>query len=139
MCEFVDDSLSAFKFNDLIACGCGLVEWTDFNPEVARPRCTRVRPSPSSNATNCAGSTRAAGRVHQGGPRPLYLHLSGHRRQGRGSGVYQLLAKPGAMPGCAVARIEYWRLSNEQAQAGTTTATRVLCWRGGRHGRLRAR
>jgi hypothetical protein len=46
MCEFVDDSLSAFKFNDLIACGCGsLVEWTDFNPEVARPRCARVPPS----------------------------------------------------------------------------------------------
>jgi hypothetical protein len=43
MCEFVDDSLSAFKFNDLIACGCdSLVEWTDFNPEVARPRCARV-------------------------------------------------------------------------------------------------
>jgi hypothetical protein len=27
--------------------------------------------------------------------------------KGVGSGVYQLLAKPGAMPGCAVARIEY--------------------------------
>jgi hypothetical protein len=38
MCEFVDDSLSAFKFNDLIACGCdSLVEWEDFNPEAARP------------------------------------------------------------------------------------------------------
>lgn len=38
MCVFVDDSLSAFRFNDLVACGCdSLVEWTDFNPEAARP------------------------------------------------------------------------------------------------------
>ncbi|RZM09348.1 MAG: oxidoreductase, partial [Sphingomonas sp.] len=37
-CEFVDDSLSAFKFNDLIKCQVdSLVEWTDFNPEAARP------------------------------------------------------------------------------------------------------
>jgi hypothetical protein len=47
---------------------------------------------------------RATGRVHQGGPRPLCTY---RRRRGVGSGVYQLLAKPGAMPGCAVARIEY--------------------------------
>lgn len=38
MCEFVDDSLSAFKFNDLVACGVdSLVEWTDFNPVAAKP------------------------------------------------------------------------------------------------------
>jgi hypothetical protein len=38
MCEFVDDSLSAFKFNDLIACGCdSLVEWEDFNPKPRGP------------------------------------------------------------------------------------------------------
>lgn len=38
MCEFVDDSLSAFRFNDLVKCGVdSLVEWTDFNPDAARP------------------------------------------------------------------------------------------------------
>ena len=32
-CEFVDDSLSAFRFNDLVKCGVDtLIEWTDFNP-----------------------------------------------------------------------------------------------------------
>lgn len=37
-CEFVDDSLSAFKFNDLVKCQCdSLVEWKDYNPEAARP------------------------------------------------------------------------------------------------------
>jgi hypothetical protein len=135
MCEFVDDSLSAFKFNDLIACGCdSLVEWEDFNPKprgpmaLARsgPDTTRRKARP---ATTPAGDRRAP--LREGAPFRIlerhqlrgldfeqqaefiravlarYLHLSGHRRQGRGSGVYQLLAKPGAMPGCAVARIEY--------------------------------
>ena len=38
MCEFVDDSLSAFRFNDLVKCGVDtLVEWTDFNPDAPRP------------------------------------------------------------------------------------------------------
>ncbi len=38
MCEFVDDSLSAFKFNDLVACGVdSLVEWADYRPFAARP------------------------------------------------------------------------------------------------------
>lgn len=38
MCEFVDDSLSAFSFNDLVKCGVdSLVEWPDFNPDAARP------------------------------------------------------------------------------------------------------
>jgi uncharacterized protein YjcR len=38
MCEFVDDSLSAFKFNELVACGVdSLVEWRDFNPVAQRP------------------------------------------------------------------------------------------------------
>jgi uncharacterized protein YjcR len=37
-CQFVDDSLSAFKFNDMLACGVdSLVEWTDYNPLAARP------------------------------------------------------------------------------------------------------
>lgn len=38
MCEFVDDTLSAFRFNDLVKCGVdSLVEWTDFNPDAAKP------------------------------------------------------------------------------------------------------
>ncbi|MGF7152538.1 hypothetical protein GGR40_000280 [Novosphingobium gossypii] len=38
LCDFVDDSQSAFKFNDKIACGCdSLVDWTDFNLEADRP------------------------------------------------------------------------------------------------------
>ena len=38
MCEFVDDTLSAFKFNDLVACGVdSLVDWLDFNPLADRP------------------------------------------------------------------------------------------------------
>jgi uncharacterized protein YjcR len=38
LCQFVDDSLSAFKFNDLIARGVdSLVAWPDFNPIRARP------------------------------------------------------------------------------------------------------
>ncbi|MDA5192813.1 terminase family protein [Alphaproteobacteria bacterium LMG 31809] len=38
MCEFVDDSLSAFRFNDLVACGCdSLVDWVDFQPYADRP------------------------------------------------------------------------------------------------------
>ncbi|SFR79838.1 terminase large subunit domain-containing protein [Sphingomonas jatrophae] len=38
LCQFVDDSLSAFKFNELVAAGCdSLVEWADFNPDAKRP------------------------------------------------------------------------------------------------------
>ncbi len=38
MCEFVDDTLSAFRFNDLVKCGVdSLVDWTDFNPDAPRP------------------------------------------------------------------------------------------------------
>lgn len=38
MCQFVDDTLSAFKFNDLVACGVDTLEdWIDFNPLAARP------------------------------------------------------------------------------------------------------
>jgi uncharacterized protein YjcR len=38
LCQFVDDSLSAFRFNELVRCGVDtLVEWTDFNPLAKRP------------------------------------------------------------------------------------------------------
>lgn len=38
MCQFVDDSLSAFKFNELQRCTVdALIEWADFNPLAKRP------------------------------------------------------------------------------------------------------
>jgi uncharacterized protein YjcR len=38
MCQFVDDSLSAFKFNELQRCTVDtMVEWVDFNPIAKRP------------------------------------------------------------------------------------------------------
>jgi hypothetical protein len=137
MCEFVDDSLSAFKFNDMIACGCdSLVEWEDFNPEAARPYGARAvwagyDPQESETGDNAA-LVIAAPPLREGAPfRILERHqlrgldfeqqaefiravlarytctYLGIDAKGVGSGVYQLLAKPGAMPGCAVARIEY--------------------------------
>lgn len=137
LCDFVDDSLSAFKFNDMVACGCdSLVEWTDFNPEAARPYGDRAvwsgyDPQSSETGDNAA-LVIAAPPLVEGGPfRILERHqlrgldfeqqaefikavLSrytctylGVDAQGVGAGVYQLLAKPGAMPGCSIAKIEY--------------------------------
>jgi len=137
MCDFVDDSLSAFKFNDMIACGCdSLVEWEDFDPEAARPYGNRpvwagYDPQESENGDNAA-LVIAAPPLVEGGPfRILERHqlrgldfeqqaefikamLSrynctylGIDAKGVGAGVYQLLAKPGAMPGCTIAKIEY--------------------------------
>ena len=38
MCQFVDDSLSAFKFNELQRCSVDtMVDWADFNPIAKRP------------------------------------------------------------------------------------------------------
>jgi uncharacterized protein YjcR len=137
MCEFVDDSLSAFKFNDLIACGCdSLVEWQDFNPEAARPYGNRAvwagyDPQESENGDNAALVVTAPPLAEGGKFRILERHqlrgldfeqqadfikavLSrynctylGIDAKGVGAGVYQLLAKPGAMPGCSIAKIEY--------------------------------
>ncbi|ATI81475.1 terminase large subunit domain-containing protein [Sphingobium yanoikuyae] len=137
MCEFVDDSLSAFKFNDLIACGCdSLVEWQDFNPEAARPYGNRAvwagyDPQESENGDNAALVVAAPPLAEGGKFRILERHqlrgldfeqqadfikavLSrynctylGIDAKGVGAGVYQLLAKPGAMPGCSIAKIEY--------------------------------
>ncbi|TWH93186.1 uncharacterized protein YjcR [Sphingobium wenxiniae] len=137
LCEFVDDSLSAFKFNDMIACGCdSLVEWTDFNIEALRPYGMRsvwagYDPQESEDGDNAA-LVIAAPPLVEGGPfRILERHqlrgldfeeqaefikrvLSrynctylGIDAQGVGAGVYQLLAKPGAIPGCSVVKIEY--------------------------------
>lgn len=137
LCEFVDDTLSAFKFNDLIACGVdSLVEWTDFDIEAERPYGNRsvwagYDPQESENGDNaalviCAPPTSEGGKF-----RILERHqlrgldfeqqaefikavLSrysctylGIDAKGVGAGVYQLLAKVGAMPGCSVAKIEY--------------------------------
>ncbi|WP_375194868.1 terminase large subunit domain-containing protein [Sphingobium sp.] len=137
MCKFVDDSLSAFKFNDLITCGCdSLIEWEDFNPEAARPYGNRsvwagYDPQESENGDNAALVIAAPPLVEGGKFRILERHqlrgldfeqqaefikavLSrytcsylGIDAKGVGAGVYQLLAKPGAMPGCSVAKIEY--------------------------------
>lgn len=137
LCDFVDDSQSAFKFNDMIACGCdSLVDWTDFNLEADRPYGNRnvwagYDPQESENGDNAA-LVIAAPPVAEGAPfRILERHqlrgldfeqqaefikavLSrynctylGIDAKGVGAGVYQLLAKVGAMPGCTVAKIEY--------------------------------
>ena len=137
MCDFVDDSQSAFRFNDMIACGAdSLVDWTDFNIEAARPYGNRAvwagyDPQESENGDNAALVIAAPPLVEGGAFRILERHqlrgldfeqqaefikavLSrytctylGVDAKGVGAGVYQLLAKPGAMPGCAVAKIEY--------------------------------
>ncbi|MCW2383382.1 uncharacterized protein YjcR [Sphingobium sp. B2D3B] len=137
LCEFVDDSLSAFPFNDLIACGCdSLVEWADFDPDALRPYGSRrvwagYDPQESEDGDNAA-LVIAAPPEKEGEPfRILERHqlrgldfeqqaefikamLSrynctylGIDAKGVGAGVYQLLAKVGAMPGCTVAKIEY--------------------------------
>ncbi|HEX7856050.1 MAG TPA: terminase family protein [Sphingobium sp.] len=137
MCEFVDDTLSAFKFNDLIACGCdSLVDWDDFNPESARPYGNRpvwagYDPQESDDGDNAA-LVIAAPPLFEGGPfRLLEKHqlrgldfeqqtefikavlrrynctYLGVDAKGVGAGVYQLLAKVGAMPGTSIAKIEY--------------------------------
>ncbi len=137
MCDFVDDTLSAFKFNDMIACGCdSLIDWPDFNPEAARPYGYRsvwagYDPQDSENGDNAALVIMAPPLVEGGTFRVLERHqlrgldfeqqaefikaiLSrytctylGIDATGVGNGVYQLLAKVGAMPGCSVAKIEY--------------------------------
>lgn len=137
LCDFVDDSLSAFKFNDLIGCGVdSLVEWADFNPEAARPYGNRTvwagyDPQESEDGDNAA-LVIAAPPLAEGGPfRLLERHqlrgldfqqqaefikavlgryqctYLGIDAKGVGAGVYQLLAKVGEMPGCSVVRIEY--------------------------------
>lgn len=137
LCDFVDDSHSAFKFNDMLACGCdSLIEWDDFNPEADRPYGNRpvwagYDPQESEDGDNAALVISAPPLEIGGSFRVLERHqlrgldfeqqaefikavLSrynctylGVDAKGVGAGVYQLLAKPGAMAGCAVAKIEY--------------------------------
>lgn len=134
-CEFVDDSLSAFRFNDLVACGCdSLVEWTDFHPEAARPYGSRAvwagyDPQESEDGDNAALVIIAPPLTEGGSFRVLERHqlrgldfeqqatfiegvLSrytvtylGIDATGVGAGVYQLLAKSVALRG--VTKIEY--------------------------------
>ncbi len=125
-CTFVDDSLSAFKFNELVKLGCdSLVEWTDVDPDAARPYGERTvwagyDPQNSETGDNAA-LVIVAPPLEQGGTfRVLEKHqlrgldfeqqaefikavLSrynvsylGIDATGVGAGVYQLLAKPEA-------------------------------------------
>jgi uncharacterized protein YjcR len=135
-CEFVDDSLSAFKFNDLVKCQCdSLVEWTDFNPEAVRPYGERpvwagYDPQNSENGDNASLAIFAPPLVEGGTFRLLERHplrgldfdqqatfvqamlrrynctFLGIDASGVGAGVYQLLAKPESGLK-GVTRIEY--------------------------------
>ena len=137
MCDFVDDSQSAFKFNDLIRCGCdSLVDWTDFNPESARPFGNQpvwagYDPQESEDGDNAALVIAAPPAAEGGSFRILERHqlrgldfeqqaefikamlkrynctYLGVDARGVGAGVYQIMAKPGALPGGVVAKIEY--------------------------------
>ncbi len=135
-CEFVDDTLSAFKFNDMMALGCdSLVVWLDFDPDAARPLGNKpvwagYDPQNSENGDN-ASLVIVAPPEEQGGTfRVLERHplrgldfeeqaefvramLSrynvtylGIDATGVGAGVYQLLAKPGSAIS-GVTKIEY--------------------------------
>lgn len=137
LCDFVDDSQSAFKFNDLIRCGCdSLVDWTDFNPESARPFGNRpvwagYDPQESEDGDNAALVIAAPPASEGGSFRILERHqlrgldfeqqadfikamlkrynctYLGIDARGVGAGVYQIMAKPDALPGGVVAKIEY--------------------------------
>jgi hypothetical protein len=122
-CDFVDDSLSAFKFNDLVNAGCdSLVDWIDVDPDAPRPYGNRpvwagYDPQESPEGDNAA-LVIAAPPTEQGGSfRLLERHqlrgldyqqqaefikgilkrynctYLGIDKTGAGSGVYQLLAK----------------------------------------------
>lgn len=158
LCDFVDDSLSAFKFNDLIACGVdSLVDWLDFDIESDHPYAGKVwagyDPQNSENGDNAA-LVIAVPPERQGGDfRLLERHqlrgldfeqqaefikaiLSRYNctylaidASGVGAGVYQLLAKAGALPGCSVVKVEY---SLELKQQMVMKAQNVI-----RRGRLK--
>lgn len=134
-CEFVDDSLSAFKFNDLVACGCdSLVDWTDIDQEASRPYGTRsvwagYDPQESADGDNAALVIVAPPLTEGGMFRVLERHqlrgldfeqqaafieavLSrytvsylGIDATGVGAAVYQLLAKSTVIKG--VTKLEY--------------------------------
>lgn len=123
-CIFVDDSLSAFKFNDLIAAGCdSMVVWRDFDLDRARPYGNKpvwagYDPQESVDGDNAALVIAAPPTTPGGTFRLLEKHslrgldfqeqadfitrmLSrynctylGVDATGVGAGVYQLLAKP---------------------------------------------
>lgn len=114
ICDFVADNMSAFKFNDMVACGCDiLIDWPDFKPESAQPFGKRsvwagYDPQESENGDNGALIIAAPSLVEGGKFRNLERHqLRGldfellpefikvvpsrytctiyrHRRQGRG-------------------------------------------------------
>ncbi|HEX8446298.1 MAG TPA: terminase family protein [Sphingomonas sp.] len=122
-CQFVDDSLSAFKFNDMLACGKdSLVEWLDVDSEARRPYGDRTvwagyDPQESDEGDYAALVICAA----PNGPHEPFRLLERHQLRGDfdeqatfikamlarynctylgidatgvGAGVYQILAKP---------------------------------------------
>lgn len=135
MCEFVDDSLSAFKFNELQACMCdSLVDWTDYDPDTKRPYGDRpvwagYDPQQSEDGDNAALVIAAPPEAPGGTFRLLERHqlrgldfeqqaefiaavlarynctFIGIDATGVGAAVYQLLAKNNALKG--VTKIEY--------------------------------
>lgn len=146
---FVDDSLSAFRFNDLVALGCdSLVEWTDFDPEAARPYGNRAvwagyDPQNSEDGDNAALVIMAPPTSPGGKFRILERHqlrgldfeqqaefikavLSrytvtylGIDATGVGAGVHQLLAKPDSGIG-GVTKIEYIMYATGEIDVGDT-------------------
>lgn len=137
LCGFVDDSQSAFKFNDLVKLGCdSLIDWVDYDPMAQRPYGNRpvwagYDPQESDTGDNAALVIAAPPQEIGGTFRVLERHqlrgldfeqqaefikamLSrynctylGIDAKGVGAGVYQIMAKPNAMPNCAIAKIEY--------------------------------
>jgi uncharacterized protein YjcR len=125
LCQFVDDSLSAFKFNDLVNCGCdALVDWLDFEPLSRRPFGSRgvwagYDPQQSADGDNAALIIAAPPAAIGGKFRLLEKHqlrgldfdqqaifirsilakynctYFGIDATGVGAAVYQLLAKEG--------------------------------------------
>jgi len=154
-CDFVDDSQSAFRFNDLVKCGVDtMLEWADFDPEAERPFGDRVvwagyDPQNSENGDNASLTIAAPPNAPGGTFRLLERHplrgmdfeqqatfvtamLSryncaylGVDATGVGAGVYQLLAKSGLR---GVTKIEY---SLEQKAMMVMKAQNVI-----RRGRL---
>ncbi|HEY0626367.1 MAG TPA: terminase family protein, partial [Allosphingosinicella sp.] len=134
-CQFVDDSLSAFKFNELTGCQRdSLVDWTDFDPESARPFGSNevwagYDPQESEDGDNAALTIAAPPKAPGGDFRILEKHqlrgldfeqqaafivsilkrynctYLGIDATGIGAAVYQLLAKEPTIRG--LTKIEY--------------------------------
>ena len=83
LCQFVDDSLSAFNFNQLLACGVdSLVDWTDVRWESSRPYRGNVwwgyDPQDSDDGDNAA----LVGGIPPSGPGGKFRLLEKHLLRG---------------------------------------------------------